>query len=196
MTAQGKENAELFEVVESNGFIDPISLAMIIFENKKDSPHQQLHLSLSQLNFRISAPVFTLVMDFISGNLGDYLHADHSDLKPFVETKYNQAMHFGPSDGAFATFRMTLATPGLECTMLAHPREWVAGEPEYRYTSAEESDDLLPSFHIKADNVIMHLLNLDSGDTYMNICSTNLDLQDLRLGYRYVFHEFSKFIYF
>ena len=184
MTSHGKEVVDLFEVIEGDGFINPISLAMIMFENKQDSPHQQLHLSLSQLDFRLSAPVFTLIMDFISGNLGDYLHSDHSDLKPYIETKYNHTMHFGPADGSAATFRMTLATPGLKCTMLAHPREWMAQEPEYRFTSAAESKDLLPFFHIKADNAIMHMLNLDSGDTYMNICSTNLDLQDLRLGYR------------
>lgn len=142
-------------------------------------------MSLSPLNIRMSAPVFTALMDFVSGNLGDYIHPNGVHPNPLEEIRYNEKMKFGPSPEASTTFRMTLAVPNLRCVMHAHPREWMPEEPRFAYTTSSEVEELSPFFYVEVSNAVMSLVTLDTADTYMNICSTGLDLQDLRVGYRY-----------
>lgn len=183
----GYDKNGVFEVISVQDFVEPFNCGLVTFEKPKDneSGHQQLHLSLSALKVNMSAPVFTTLMDFVGGNLSDMKRSTEGNVEAFKETRYQEEMCFGPPNGSSVTFRLTLAVPTLECMMEAHPREWVSSEPKYVFTPASEANELLPLFNIDATNFIMSLSTFDSGDTFMNICTTGIQLMDLRVGYRY-----------
>jgi hypothetical protein len=181
-TTYAHQNFRFFEVLRTDEFMEPMNLSLVMFERNE---HQQLHISMTDFRLLLSAPVYTTIMDFVSGNLGDFMSdPDGPGMVRFKEIRYNEGMRFGPLNEANVTFRFTLATPGIECIMAAHPREWMINEPVYAFTRHEESDKLLPFFDIRLANMIMNVVNMDSGDTYMNFCSTHVDMNDLRLGYR------------
>jgi len=184
VTTYAHQSFVLFDVLGQEEFIEPLNIMLVMFEYKG---HQQLHLSLSEFNFLLSSPVYGTIMDFVSGNLGDFLGSG-GHINQFKEVRFNERMLFGPSMGANTNFRFTLALPEIECIMAAHPREWMVDKPEFIYTTSEESSQLLPFLRISVANMIMNVVTLDSGDTYMNFCTTRVDMQDLRLGYRYVCH--------
>ena len=181
-TTYAHQNFRFFEVLRMDEFMEPMNLSLVMFERNE---HQQLHISMTDFRLVLSTPVYTTIMDFVSGNLGDFMSdPDGPGMVRFKEIRYNEGMRFGPLNEANATFRFTLATPGIDCIMAAHPREWMINEPVYAFTRHEESDKLLPFFDIRLANMIMNVVNMDSGDTYMNFCSTRVDMNDLRLGYR------------
>lgn len=162
-----------YDVAGQDEFIEPINLGMVLFERNK---HQQLHISLTDFRFVLSRPVYSTVMEFVGGNLGDFLNSnDGSNILRFKEIRYNEPLKFGPANNANVGFRFTLATPALDCMLASYPSEWM---------DSCESNAILPFFCIRLSNLIMNMISLDSGDTYMNFCSTQVDMQDLRLGYR------------
>merc|ERR1719183_2360530 len=64
----------LYDVVHEHQLIEPINMVMAMFER---NCHTQLHLSLSEFRAVLSNPIYSTVMDFVSGNLGDLSgHAD------------------------------------------------------------------------------------------------------------------------
>ena len=169
----------LYDVVHEHQLIEPINMVMAMFER---NCHTQLHLSLSEFRAVLSNPIYSTVMDFVSGNLGDLSgHADDHIVR-FKEIRYNKGMNFGPANSSSVGFRFTLATPEVDCLMSAPPTEWMGDGTEY-FSNIKESA-MLPFFDVNVANFIMNVASMDSGDTYMNFCSTRIDVYDLRLGYR------------
>lgn len=148
----------------------------------------QMHISTTPLNFIMSGPNFTTIMDFVSGNLHDLLDKDPtaSAAMPaaFKETKFNPSMKFGPPPNMAPTFRFTLAVPRLGIVLEANPREWDDSDPEFDWVPASETHLLKPFFHGSLSNLLMDLGTLPTGDLHINFCTTSLDMQDLRMGYR------------
>lgn len=169
----------LYQVVHEHQLIEPINLAMAMFERNS---HVQLHLSLSEFHAVLSNAVYGTVMDFVGGNLGDFSGPLDNHLVRFKEIRYNKGMKFGPVDSSCVGFRFTLATPEIDCIMSAPPTEWMGDGAEY--FSNIENSRTVPFFDVNVANFIMNLASMDSGDTYMNFCSTGIDMYDLRLGYR------------
>lgn len=169
----------LYQVVHEHQLIEPINLAMAIFER---NCHTQLHLSLSEFRLVLCNAVYGTVMDFVGGNLGDFSGAADIDIVRFKEIRYNKGMRFGPADSSSVGFRFTLATPEIDCIMSAPPTDWMGDGTEY-FSNIKESSTM-PFFDVNIANFIMNLATMDSGDTYMNFCSTRIDMCDLRLGYR------------
>lgn len=146
----------------------------------------QLHFSSTPLNVTVNAPNYTSLMDFIHGNLQDYLNPTRTQHLPKVapEVRFNPAMRFGPPPGAETKFRLTIAIPRVSFICEAHPREWNSASPTYGFVGSMDRQFLKPFLHLSASNLLMDYGTLTSGDSYISICTTSLDAQDLRLGYR------------
>ena len=170
----------LYDVIGQGQLVEPINLAMVMFER---NDHSQLHLSLSEFRLVMSNPVYGTIMDFVGGNLGDFSGSSDNRIVRFKEIRYNEGMKFGPLDSSNVGFRFTLATPEVDCIMSAPPTEWMGEISEYD-ASGIKNTDALPFFNVNIANFIMNMASMDSGDTFMNFCSTRIDMYDLRLGYR------------
>lgn len=182
--------SEVYDVVVRGPLLHPANISMVQFKRTygtSTAQVSQIHLSSTPLSATLSAPNYVTIMDFVHGNLNDFLHPKNAPPpKPShpKEVNFNPAMKFGPAPGATATFRLTLAIPKVAVVLEAHPREWTDPQPVFTFASAAESHILRPFFHASASNLLMDLGNLPPGDTFINFCATSLDLQDLRLGYR------------
>ena len=179
---QGRQTFVLYDVVDHFQLIEPINLAMAMFERNS---HSQLHLSLSEFRMVLSNPVYGTIMDFVGGNLGDFSGSSDDGILRFKEIRCNKGMKFGPIDSSNVGFRFTLATPEIDCIMSAPPTEWMGDVSDYFSDSFSFSESTaLPFFNVRIANFIMNMASMDSADTYMNFCSTRIDMYDLRLGYR------------
>lgn len=175
------ESFYFYDVAGQNEFTEPINLGIVLFERNL---HQQLHISLSEFKLVLSQAVYTTIMDFVGGNLADFLHSsDEHNILRFKEIRYNESLRFGPAYHTNVGFRFTLATPELDFLLASHPNEWIEDSDVY-HSNKYNKNDVLPFFAINVSNLIMNMVSLDSGDTYMNFCSTKVDMKDLRLGYR------------
>ena len=182
---------QYLEVIPQRRFLDPVNIG-IIFASSSPEPASghgtsSLHISSTPLFATLSSPNYNALMDFIGGNLHDLSGGQSSSDTPFAqvrEVRFNPAMKFGPPEGSSPVFHLTLAVPQLNVVLEAHPREWTDSEPSWEFLSASEVHLLSPFFHMAVSNVLLDLGNLEGGDMHMKICTTSVDLQDLRLGYR------------
>jgi hypothetical protein len=187
--------SQAFDVATRGAFLRPANLSAVQFQRGYgvDKPKaSQLHFSATPLSLVLSAPNYTTLMDFIGGNLNDYLQPPgnvETDVATPCEPKevrFNPSMQFGPPPGIPPTFRLTAAIPRVAAVFEAHPREWTAAEPAWEFASPSEAHLLQPFFSASASNLLLDVGTLPQGDKHINICATSLDMQDLRLGYRYV----------
>ena len=85
---------------------------------------------------------------------------------------------------SFPTQRHAIPLLLLQAIFEAHPREWTDPNPAYLYAEQSDTPQLRPFMRAQASNVLLDLGLMDEGDTFMKVCSTSVDVQDLRLAYR------------
>eukprot|EP00887_Chlorella_sp_A99_P007742 scaffold20.g7742.t1 len=181
---------EVWDLISGSVFIHPANISLVMFCHGEPAPAPQLHFSSTPLTGVFNAPHFTALMDFIGGNLGDYLHpklppgAEPPPPKVPPQVLFNPAMKFGPRPDQVATFRLTVAVPRLTAVFEAHPGEWTGPGAATRHVGPEEAHLVRPFFKAVACNVLFDLGRMTGGDTFMTVCATSMDVQDLRLAYR------------
>jgi hypothetical protein len=95
-------------------------------------------------------------------------------------------MKFGPLPDMIPYFRLTVATPRLSVAFEAHPREWRDPKPAYLYAGPSDISQLCPFMRGQASNVLFDMGLVDGSRTFMKVATTSLDVQDLRVAYRWV----------
>lgn len=112
-------------------------------------------------------------MDFVGGNLDEFLHPERHaaalaaaqggsvaapasgaepppapapEAPPQVppQVHFNPNMKFGPEPGQRPHFRLTIATPRVSVTFEAHPREWADPSPAWVYAGPYDAPRLRP----------------------------------------------------
>jgi len=183
--------SQVYDVVPHGPLLHACNISTVLFGRHDTGKRTtQFHISATPLSVVLSAPNYTAIMDFVSGNLNDLLHpAGEPPMPPGVphQVRFNPALKFGPRAGATASFRLTVAVPRVVVVMAAHPREWTSASPSYEWVGSLDSHLLRPFFRASVSNLLLDLGTMPPGDTFINICATSLDVQDLRIGYRCVF---------
>jgi len=201
---------EVWDLVAGDLLLHSCNLCFVIFDRPGEDI-SQFHFSSTPLTATVNAPNFTTIIDFIGGNLQDWLNpsSDASDCNvngrgsapagsasagphgtaaatptPPPAVKYNPNLKFGPKPDEKPKLRLTFAVPRLTLVLEAHPQEWTGNAPVYTFIGGGDAYLLRPFLRVSVSNLLFDLGSFRTTDMYMSICSTSMDIQDLRPAYR------------